>query len=102
MCRFFNITVSVTKIFSDGKGLALGKRVIQLYFLTTILAVINGICIANAFGTLFSVNDDDDDEEGADIELRCPEGGGKVTMGADGRLFCLLSSDVGSYNLTEA
>lgn len=101
LCRFFNITVSVTKIFSDRKGFALGKKAIQLYFLTTLLAVINGICIANTFSGLFSPTDDDDDEEGADVELRCPEGAGKITMDEAGRLFCLPTHDVVSYNLTD-
>ena len=59
--------------------------------------------MANIFRSLFAATDDDDDEEeGADIELRCPEGIGKVTMDSLGRLFCLSKEDVLSYNLTES
>jgi hypothetical protein len=93
----------VTKIFADGKGAALGKRVAQLYLMTTILAVINGISVANMFSGLFTANNDDDDEEGADVEFRCPDGAGKVTLDpVSGRLFCLPKESVSSFNLTES
>jgi hypothetical protein len=94
--------VSVTKIFSDGKGLSLGKKVAQLYFLTTMLAVLNGVFIAMLFGGLFTSNNDDDDEEGADIELICPAGVGKVTVDASGQVLCLRKDAMASLNLTEA
>lgn len=99
--RFFNITVSVTNIFSKGNGLALGKKILFLYSITTIFAVINGICIANIFGGLFISNDGGDEEEGVDVKLKCPGGEGRVTVDSSGNLICLTSKAVASFNLTE-
>lgn len=101
--RFFNITVSVTKIYSDGKTSTLGKRFAMLCITTSILAVVNGVCVANLFSSLFTSKIvDDDDEEGAEVELRCPEGVGRVTVDpTTGRLFCLLNSLLPTYNLSD-
>lgn len=102
--RFFNITVSVTKIYSDGKTSTLGKRFAMLCMTTSLLAVLNGVCVANLFSSLFtSQTVDDDDEEGAEVVLKCPEGVGKVTVDASsGRLFCLLNDPpVSSQNISD-
>jgi hypothetical protein len=100
--RFFNITVSVTKIYSDGKTSTLGKRFAALCLTTSLLAVINGVCVANIFGALFTSHTvDDDDEEGAEVELKCPDGMGKVTVDSSGRLICLQDYQLESLNIPD-
>lgn len=93
--------MSVTKIYSDGKTSSLGKRFAALCLTTSLLAVINGVCIANAFGALFTSHDGDDDEGRADVIFKCPEGAGKVTVDSNGRLICLEDAELAHYNLTD-
>lgn len=59
---FFNISVSIAQIYGEGSAGSLGKKVIKFYFLTTVLAVLNGIIMANMYAGLFKTEDEDDDD----------------------------------------
>ena len=91
----------MTKIYSDGKTSTLGKRFAALCVTTSILAVLNGVLIANLFSRLFSTNEVDDDEEGSEVKLDCPQGVGRITMDSYNRLICLLDEGRESLNLTK-
>lgn len=113
--RFFNITVSIAEISRDGIAGTLGKRVVFLYSLTTILAVTNGCIMAVAFSSLLSKQSTDDDDGnsitfnlfliflffilmlfvifielgGVKIELLCPKSFGKLSVLSSGALQCV-------------
>lgn len=98
---FFNIVVSVIKIYSDGTGGVLGKRVALYYLLTTVMACSTGVISANIFASLFVLNDDGDDDGGAEVVLSCPEGFGDMTMLEDGSVLCLSDDGLSVRNLTD-
>lgn len=101
MHRFFNITVSVATIHYDGKTSTLGKRFVSLFMTTALLAVINGVCIANLFGSIIDSSNAHDDDQGPEVGLQCPEGMGKVTVSTGGRLICLQAGQLARFNVTD-
>lgn len=68
---FFNISVSIAQIYGDGSAGSLGKKVIKFYLLTTLLAVMNGIIMANMYASLFT-SEKEEDDDGCYIFLFCP------------------------------
>lgn len=98
---FFNITTSVVDIFGTGSASSIGKRAISLYTLTTVLAALEGIAIANVFSSLLDSNEGlTDDDDGVKITMMCPKDLGTMTVDADGSLLCVHHDDLSSYNLT--
>ena len=59
---FFNISVSIAEIYGSGSAGSLGKKVIKFYLLTTLLAVANGIIMANMYASLFTSTAEGDDD----------------------------------------
>ena len=93
--------MSIIKIYADGTGSVLGKRVALYYFITTVVACTTGIISANIFSPLFTVADDADDDDGAEIMLKCPDNYGELTSLEDGSVLCISESGLPSLNLTE-
>jgi Na+/H+-dicarboxylate symporter len=59
---FFNISVSIAQIYGEGNAGSLGKKVIKFYLLTTLLAVMNGIIMANMYSSLFTSEKEEEDD----------------------------------------
>jgi hypothetical protein len=97
---FFNIICSVYDIFGSGNAGSIGKRAIWFYTLTTLLATIEGIVIANVFSSLLVSDDADDDDDGVKITLACPEDEGVVTVTPDGSILCIPHNELPSYNIS--
>jgi hypothetical protein len=97
---FFNIICSVYDIFGSGSAGSIGKRAIWFYTLTTILATIEGIVIANVFSSLLVSDDTDDDDDGVKVTLACPEDEGVVTVTPDGSILCIPHDELASYNIS--
>ena len=93
--------MSIIKIYSDGAGSVLGKRVALYYFLTTVIACVTGIISANIFAPLFLISDDSEDDDGAEVILSCPKDYGDLTMLDDGSLMCLSETGLPALNLSD-
>eukprot|EP00602_Paraphysomonas_sp_CaronLab_P008734 CAMPEP_0185035952 /NCGR_PEP_ID=MMETSP1103-20130426/28164_1 /TAXON_ID=36769 /ORGANISM="Paraphysomonas bandaiensis, Strain Caron Lab Isolate" /LENGTH=544 /DNA_ID=CAMNT_0027573271 /DNA_START=85 /DNA_END=1719 /DNA_ORIENTATION=- len=97
---FFNISVSVAQIYGEGGAGSLGKKVLKFYLLTTVAAVMNGIAMANIFASLFTSDSDEDDDDGVDVEFKCPKGFGKITVDSSGNVLCMPTDSTASYNIS--
>jgi hypothetical protein len=97
---FFNIICSVYDIFGAGNASSIGNRAIWFYTLTTVLATIEGVVIANVFSSLLVSKDSDDDDDGVKVALACPEDEGVLTMAMDGTVLCIPHNDLETYNVT--
>jgi hypothetical protein len=70
--------------------------------LTTLLAVLEGILIANMFSFLFTSDDaDSDDDDGVEVSMICPDNFGTMTMEQDGSIICVHEDHLASFNLTD-
>lgn len=98
---FFNIIASVYDIFGSGNAGSIGKRAMWLYTLTTVIATIEGIVIANLFSSLLVNEDNDDDDDGVKISLVCPEEEGMMTVTTDGSILCIPHEDLRLYNISD-
>jgi hypothetical protein len=79
----------------------LGGKAIYFYSLTTLLAVLEGIMIANLFSFMFASDDgDSDDDDGVEVGLVCPEKFGTMTMKEDGSILCVHEDHLDAFNLT--
>ena len=98
---FFNIVCSIYDVFGSGSAGSLGKRAIWLYTLTTVIATIEGILMANIFSSLLeSDNGESDDDDGVKVSLVCPEDEGIITVLNDGSVLCIPHDQLDSYNIT--
>jgi L-cystine uptake protein TcyP (sodium:dicarboxylate symporter family) len=97
---FFNIVCSVYEIFGSGSASSIGNRAIWFYTLTTVMATLEGIVIANIFSSLLVSKDSDDDDDGVKVSLACPEDEGVLTMTIDGTVLCIPHDDLKAYNVT--
>lgn len=96
---FFNITASVADIFGSGNAGTVGSKAIQLYMLTTLVAVTEGIILANVFSSLFDTDKGfSDDDDGAEINLKCPKDLGMMTVDKNGDLQCIHHDELSNYN----
>ena len=70
--------------------------------MTTLLAVLEGILIANMFSFLFTSDDaDSDDDDGVEVSMICPDNFGTMTMEQDGSIICVHEDHLASFNLTD-
>lgn len=66
------------------------------------LAVLEGILIANMFSFLFTSDDaDSDDDDGVEVSMICPDNFGTMTMEQDGSIICVHEDHLASFNLTD-
>lgn len=98
---FFNIVCSIYDVFGSGSAGNMGKRAIWLYTLTTIIATIEGIIMANVFSSLLESDDGySDDDDGVKVSLVCPEDEGMMTVMTDGSILCIPHEELNSYNVS--
>lgn len=98
---FFNMIASVADIFGSGNASQIGKLAMGLYTLSTVLAALQGIMIAIVFAYLLDSDKGlEDDDDGVEVEMACPEDQGVLTVLADGSTACLRDGELSAYNVS--
>jgi hypothetical protein len=79
----------------------LGSKAIYFYSLTTLLAVLEGILVANIFSVLFSSDEgESDDDDGVEVGMVCPDNFGTMTMERDGSIICVHEDHLDAFNVS--
>ena len=101
MILYRRTVVSLTHCTLTPQAGSLGSKAIYFYSLTTLLAVLEGILIANLFSFLFASDEGEgDDDDGVEVAMVCPEDFGTMTMARDGSILCVHEDRLNSINIS--